>query len=199
MVSGSTGHGWKPVGTIRTVTRSEGRIVYEVDHEPALDIFIKYMGISLDSYGQKEMIYNLDELCPIQILRENGSSVMREPSYLNRQDQSIVYPVAIPEGTKFRFSLPPDFEIIDATAENCTKVRDETLPDADAVIIFSCAGRKLALGPMIGQEIEKVRRVWDAPMAGFFCYGEIGKSEGGNNEYHNNTCCVVALKEKSTS
>jgi len=30
----------------------------------------------------------------------------------------------------------------------------------------------------------------------FFCYGEFGKSKKGKHEFHNNTCCVVVLKEK---
>jgi len=33
-------------------------------------------------------------------------------------------------------------------------------------------------------------------MAGFFAYGEFGRTHSGNNEFHNNTCCWVALKEK---
>ena len=195
-ISGITGHGWKPVGTVKTVTKSEDRTIYAIDNEPALDIFMKYMGVSLDSPPQNDVVYNTDQLCPIQIIRDNGSAVMREASYVNKTDQSIVFPVPIPEGTKFRFSLPPDFEIVDVMARECEKTKNEKLPDADAVVIFSCAGRKLALGPMIGREIELVNQVWQSPMAGFFCYGEIGKSEGGKNEFHNNTCCVVAIKEK---
>jgi small ligand-binding sensory domain FIST len=49
---------------------------------------------------------------------------------------------------------------------------------------------------MIGQEIEKVKDVWGSPMAGFFCLGEIGRSEGGSNDFHNYTSCLVILKEK---
>jgi hypothetical protein len=38
--------------------------------------------------------------------------------------------------------------------------------------------------------------VYNVPMAGFFSYGEYGRATGGNNEFHNMTCCWVALKEK---
>jgi hypothetical protein len=31
---------------------------------------------------------------------------------------------------------------------------------------------------------------------GYFSAGEIGKSKRGKTEFHNNTCCVVVLKEK---
>lgn len=42
----------------------------------------------------------------------------------------------------------------------------------------------------------KQDNVWDAPFIGFFSYGEFGKSKKGKHEFHNNTCCVVALKER---
>jgi hypothetical protein len=46
------------------------------------------------------------------------------------------------------------------------------------------------------EEIEQVQNVWNAPMVGFFTYGEYGKSKIGTNEFHNNACCIVVLKEK---
>jgi hypothetical protein len=49
---------------------------------------------------------------------------------------------------------------------------------------------------LAGNEIEGVRQAFNVPMAGFFTYGEYGRVRNGNNEFHNNTCCWVALKEK---
>ncbi|MFZ1321059.1 MAG: hypothetical protein WAT71_05840 [Ignavibacteria bacterium] len=49
---------------------------------------------------------------------------------------------------------------------------------------------------MTSEEIERVQEVWNAPFIGFFSYGKFGKSKNGKYEFHNNTCCVVALKEK---
>jgi hypothetical protein len=48
----------------------------------------------------------------------------------------------------------------------------------------------------IKNEIERVRKAFNVPMAGFFTYGEFGRTKNGNNEFHNSTCCWVALKEK---
>jgi hypothetical protein len=49
---------------------------------------------------------------------------------------------------------------------------------------------------MTSEEIERVQAVWNAPLVGFFSYGEFGKARAGKHEFHNNTCCVLALKEK---
>jgi len=62
--------------------------------------------------------------------------------------------------------------------------------------MFSCISRYKTFGELTKDEIERVNGVWNAPFIGFFTYGEYGKSKGGQHEFHNNTCCVVALKEK---
>jgi len=80
--------------------------------------------------------------------------------------------------------------------EECETVKKNELPQADALIMFSCKARHLSLGPMISDEIDQVKNVWDAPLAGFFSYGEMGKSTKGKHEFHNNTCSLVALSEK---
>jgi hypothetical protein len=33
-------------------------------------------------------------------------------------------------------------------------------------------------------------------MAGFFTYGEYGRTKKGKQEFHSGACCWVALKEK---
>ncbi|WP_170249832.1 hypothetical protein [Gillisia hiemivivida] len=49
---------------------------------------------------------------------------------------------------------------------------------------------------MISEELERVKGVWDEPIIGFFSYGEFGKLKNRIHEFHNNTNCVEALKEK---
>ena len=54
----------------------------------------------------------------------------------------------------------------------------------------------LVFFPMVSTEIEGLKNIFNAPMAGFFTYGEFGRATIGKNEYHNTTSCWVALKEK---
>ena len=122
---------------------------------------------------------------------------MRTAMLGNIVDRSLVCAGNIPQGSKVRFSLPPDFDVIDTVVGECVEVRENDLQDADALIMFSCVSRYLSFGVMTSEEIEQVQDVWKAPMVGFFTYGEYGKSKGGKHEFHNNTCCVVTLKEKN--
>ncbi|MEP6514543.1 MAG: FIST C-terminal domain-containing protein [Parafilimonas sp.] len=67
---------------------------------------------------------------------------------------------------------------------------------ADALIIFSCAGRILSLGSMMNIEIEGLKKSWDVPMAGMFSNAELARATNGNLEMRNLTTCCVVLKEK---
>jgi hypothetical protein len=197
-ISGVATCGWKAIGTTKTITKSTANIVYTIDDKPALDLVMKYLGLSLDDQLLNNTVFNLDLFTyyPLQLERENAPSVMRTAMMGVTEDRSLVCAGNIPQGSKIRFSLPPDFDVIDTVIEDCNQVKNEQLKDADAVIMFSCISRYMSLGVMAKEEIKKVSEVWDAPMIGFFTYGEYGKSRKGTHEFHNNTCCVVALKEK---
>ncbi len=188
--------GWKPIGITKTVTKSTGNIVYTIDDQPALDLVIKYLGLNLDNEISENMVVNLGAYYPLQLERENAPPVMRTTMLGNKEDHSLICAGTVPQGAKVRFSLPPDFDVIDTVVEECTDLKNEQQNEADAMIMFSCISRYLSFGVMTSEEIERVQQVWNVPLIGFFSYGEFGKSKKGKHEFHNNTCCVVVLKEK---
>ncbi len=195
-ISGVATCGWKPIGITKTITKSAGNIVYTIDDKPALDLVMKYLGLTLDEQPLTNTVFNLGAYYPLQLEREDAPSVMRTAMLGNAEDRSLVCAGNVPQGAKVRFSLPPDFDVIDKVESECKELKDEQAQDADAVIMFSCVSRYLSLGVMAGEEIERVTKMWNAPFIGFFSYGEYGKSKRGKHEFHNNTCCVVVLKEK---
>lgn len=188
--------GWKPIGITKTVTKSSGNIVYTIDDKPALDLVIKYLGLDFDKEHSGNMVASLGAYYPLQLERENAPPVMRTAMLGNREDRSLICAGNIPQGSKVRFSLPPEFDVIDTVVAECNDLKNDNQKEADALIMFSCISRYLSFGVMTSEEIERVISVWNAPFIGFFSYGEFGKSKGGKHEFHNNTCCVVALKEK---
>ena len=195
-LTGLASHGWKPIGTIRTITDCEDCKVYTIDDEPALDIMTKFLGISLEDYPGDELINNVGNLDPIQLMRDDGSTITRAIRNLNKIEKSILLAGPVTRGTKIRFSLPPDNNNIQQVTEECRYLKEIFQPQAEAMIMFSCIGRYYSLGPLVSSEIEEVKDVWNSPMAGFFCYGEIGNSLKGKQEFHNNTCCIVVMREK---
>jgi hypothetical protein len=196
-VNGIATCGWKAIGTTKTVTISEGNIVYTIDDKPALDTLMNFLGIEIKQEDDKEIVTFLSSwYYPLQVERENVDPVIRTAMFANSKDRSLICSGKVPQGSKIKFSLPPDFDSIDAVVAECKNFKSETQPQADALIMFSCVSRHLSFGLVMKEEIEQVQNIWGAPMAGFFSYGEYGKSKTGKYDYHNNTCCLVALKEK---
>lgn len=195
-INGIATCGWKPIGTTKTITKSEGNIVYTIDDQPALDMILKYLGVEYDFDSGKEIITQVGAYYPLQMEREGVAPVMRTAMFANRNDRSLICAGNVPQGCKVKFSLPPDFDAIEKVVEECTELKKETQPEADALLIFSCAGRLSALGPLAEQENDGLADVWKKPMAGFYTYGEFGKSPNGRHEFHSTTCSWVTLKEK---
>ena len=115
--------------------------------------------------------------------------------YANPEDKSLVFAGRVPQDAKATFSVPPTFDVIEKTINDVQKLQ-QTNPIADAMIMFSCAARKIALGPLMEDEIAGIRKIWEVPQVGFFSYGEIGSSHDTIPDFHNETCCIVLLEEK---
>ena len=186
--------GWKPMGMDRVITKSNGNVVYTIDNEPALDFISRYAGIkNIDTNNALNFLISSN--FQLQLKRENKHAVMRTPMQANPEDGSIVFAGSLPEGSKVRLCLLPGFEVVEEALNTFAEYKNEE-PEADALIMFSCAGRQLSLGPYVSEEIEGIKSTWNVPMAGFFCYGEIGRVVSKQHEFHNMTCSLAMLKEK---
>lgn len=206
-INGLAVSGWKPAGTTKKITKSDGSWVYTIDNEPAMNVVQKFLGnqITFNSIYTEAInkgtqaggLVPLDAGYPLQFHRASGSPMMRPVILWNTSDQSIMIGGEVKEGESFRFSLPPDFDVIDTVVESTRLIKEKDMPDADALIVFSCVGRLGSFGPMISTEIEGLAATWNTPMIGFFSLGEFGKLDENRCEFHGTTVSWIALKEKS--
>jgi hypothetical protein len=188
--------GWKAVGTVRTVTKSTGNHVFTIDDIPVLDLTAKYGGLENIEEGNAQVAMEIAVNFPLQLQREVGDPVMRPGLLIDWKDRSFYCSGSVPQGSKIRFSIPPDFDVMEKVIKGVEGLKANEMPDADALVVFSCAGRILALGPLMNMEIEGIKNVWNVPMAGMFSNAELARATKGNLEMHNCTTCCVALKEK---
>ena len=196
LIKGKATCGWKAVGTEKTVTKSEGNHVYTVDEIPVLDLTVKYGGLENVSPDNTGLLLEIAANLPLQLQREIGDPVMRPGLLIDWNDRSFFCSGSVPQGSKVRFSLPPDFNVMEKVVKGIEELKENEMPEADALIIFSCAGRIMAFGPMMNMEIEGLKKIWNVPMAGMFSNAELARATGGNLEMHNLTTCCVALKER---
>lgn len=189
--------GWKPMGIARTVTKSKGRLIYSIDNLPAVDMYLKYLGNENFSEPDKYKIFDaIGVHYPFQVKTENGESVMVTPMGIDKDENALICEKDVKQGSTLYFSVPPDFDIVETILHNAADLKKDKQVDADVLLIFSCIGRLTALGPMAQEENEGLADIWNVPMAGFFTYGEYGRSPHGKRRMHSTTCSWVALKEK---
>lgn len=196
-INGFAVSGWKPIGTEKKITKSDGTWIHSIDDEPALDVIQKFLGNEIISTDKdpKGLIPS-DLGYPLQFQKAPGAFLMKPLLLWNTIERSIMVGGQVKEGEHFRFSLPPDLDVIDKVIESTRKVKENDMPEADALIVFSCVGRLGSFGPMMAAEIEGLATTWNKPMVGFFSLGEFGKLDDGPCEFHGTTVSWVAIKEK---
>ena len=194
-MTGLATSGWKTVGIEKTITKAEGNRVFTIDNLPAMDAFIKYYNLPADLNMAAGVVGSIGAKFPLQVIRKNRPPVLRTPLYGIEEDKSLIFAGKIPQGAKVKFSVQPTFEIIDSTIEKMKLLSAKT-KNADALIMFSCSARQVALGPLMEDEVSGIRKIWDAPLVGFFTYGEIGKTSIDQTDFHNETCSLVILNER---
>ena len=192
-VEGIATSGWQSVGVDKVVTRSEANVVYTIDGEPALDVYRKYFDLGEQVGRQQSIVMDLGVQFPLSVQRENGTSVLRAPLLSDPESQALIFAGGVPEGAKVKFCIPPSLDIVEQVVEEAASVQ-QCLPEADAMILISCKARHSALGPLVEDEIEGLHSLWNAPMLGYFSYGEIGGREPHLCDFHNETCTLVTLR-----
>ncbi|WP_178987933.1 FIST signal transduction protein [Winogradskyella schleiferi] len=188
--------GWKPLGITRTVTKCKENLLYEIDGKSAVELYLKYLGQEDKLVENDFKIFEeLSMEYPFIVERDENETVLKTPMKIDAKESALVMDMEMPEGSKFWFTSPPEFDIVEEVIDKATKYKEDSREDADALLIFSCAGRQPILGPMVTDENEGLAKIWDTPMAGFFTYGEFGRVLNGKQNFHSGACCWVTLKE----
>ena len=137
-VEGMAVSGWKPAGTLKTVTRSEGNWVFTIDNEPALDVLLRFTGAKVNLDDGDDLLRQIGNSHPLQVVHSQGSPVMKPPLMFNRETGAVMCGGHIPEGAQIRFSLPPDFDIVETVIDSAREAKARAMPEADALLVFSC-------------------------------------------------------------
>lgn len=190
---GSLG-GWSPFGPERVITKSKGNILYELDGEPALELYKRYLGehaVELPAAGL---------LFPLSLRIETGGGhLVRTILSIDEAEQSLTFAGDMAEGTVAQL-MQASFERLVEGAIQAAETSQQALGGASAelAILISCVGRKLLLKQRIEEEVEGVRDVLGdhTILAGFYSYGEMAPfAPGAPCELHNQTMTITTFAE----
>lgn len=195
-VEGKAFSGWEELGKTHVVNKVEGNVLYEIDNTPALDLFIQYFGVEKAESDGDTPLEVIPGIYPLRVMDGNDEEYMRSPLFYNREDNSLVLAGEIKQGSKVKFCPMPNFETVEATLEYFRSYAAEN-QNIDALIINTCAARKLSFGPMMDQEIKGIHKLWNVPTAGYMAMGEIGShTKETECNFHNVTCSLMSLTER---
>jgi hypothetical protein len=187
--------GWKPFGPVRTITRAEGNILYELDGRSALDLYKTYLGDHAAQLPSSALLF------PIVVTEvAGGQGVVRTVLSVDEQAKSMTFAGDIPQGGTAQLMKTSVDDLVDgatAAAEASLSGLGDTRPDL--ALLVSCVGRKLVMKQRIEEEVEAIRDVFgaDTRIAGFYSYGELCPFEqGGECRLHNQTMTITAFAER---
>ena len=191
---GSMG-GWDSFGVDREVTKSKANVLYELDGQPALELYKRYLGAHAANLPASALLF------PINLRLQNSeTSLVRTVLSVNEEDGSMVFAGDIPQGEYVRL-MKANFDRLIDGANDAAEMSKISLrnSDADLAILISCVGRKLVLKQRVEEELEIIREVIGEGVAitGFYSYGEISpiKPFEQHCELHNQTMTITLFKE----
>lgn len=187
--------GWEPFGPTRKVTRCAGNILYELDGEPALDIYRRYLGEHAKGLPASGLLF------PFSMLGEdhNALGIIRTILGIDEANGSLVLAgEIIPDGFLRLMHASTDKLVNGAEAAAEAAASMMHAPGESLAILVSCVGRKLVMGERVDEEVEAVGDVLGhhAVLTGFYSYGEISPfSPGASCKLHNQTMTITCLSE----
>ena len=191
---GSVG-GWDMFGPDRRITRSDGNVLFELDGQPALELYRTYLGPHAANLPASGLLF------PLAIHDHAGSTpVVRTILSIDDAAGSLTFAGDMPEGQYARLMHASIDRLIDgagaAASTSCAPLRGTVAPGLG--LLISCVGRRWVLQQRADEEIESVRDVLGATttLAGFYSYGEISPfTPTARCELHNQTMTVTTLAE----
>jgi hypothetical protein len=190
--------GWDQFGPRRQVTKSVGNVLFELDGEPALDLYERYLGPD-ESKGLPGSAL----LFPIQVYdsQDPDSAVVRTVLAVDREARSMTFAGDVPQGWTAQL-MRGNFDRLAAGAAEAGRQARSGLNgngnDRRFSILVSCIGRRLLMGQRTIEEAEAVGAELgvDTMRLGFYSYGEISPhAKSGHCELHNQTMTVTTLAE----
>ncbi len=192
---GSVG-GWEAFGPVRRVTKSKQNILFELDGEPALDIYKKYLGEKAKDLPASGLLY------PFALLKNNQDTtgIIRTILAVDEKEKSVTFAGDIPVNGLVRLMHANNDRLINGAKEAAQEAYKvvKNQDEKGLAVLISCVGRKLVMGNDIEDELDVVRdTLGESMVAGFYSYGEIcPQGEFSECKLHNQTMTITYFSEK---
>jgi hypothetical protein len=185
--------GWSEFGAQRKITKSKDNILYEIDGEPALDLYKRYLGELANELPNSGLRF------PLSIKKDEDSpEVIRTLLGIDKEKKSITYAGDVPEGYSVRLMKADIDVLIDGAGKAAKSIKQVNNKTALGLIV-SCVGRKIVMNYLVDDELEEVQEILgkNVKLTGFYSYGEIAPFNDDilNCQLHNQTMTLTTIYE----
>lgn len=194
-------HGCEPLGLERTVTRSDGTRVFEIDHQPAWTVFKEYLDGNPEDLVAADVVHLcIGEQLPGLDGENRSTQVIRTPLGLDKANGSLFFPGGLAQGATIQMTRR-DPDHIRRSAMESAEVLTGRRPGRKAALMFQfdCAGRgRVIFGEHATENaVAPIQNVvgHDVPWLGFHTFGEIAQL-GATPYFHNYSVVLCALYEQ---
>lgn len=189
--------GWQPFGPARKVTRCTNNVLYELDGEPALEVYKRYLGEHAKELPASGLLF------PFAMLGSDHTEmgVIRTILGVDEVTGSLTLAGDIDPTGYLRLMHANTDGLVDG-AEAAAQAANVSLqgPGQSLALLVSCVGRKLVMGGRVDEEVEAVGAVFGqrSVLTGFYSNGEISPLTAHTDcKLHNQTMTVTLLAEAS--
>jgi hypothetical protein len=184
--------GWGTLGPERLVSRSEGNVLFELDRQPALELYRSYLGERAEGLPATGLLFPL----AIRVPGAQDRQLVRTILAVDDQAHSMTFAGDIPQGSTGQLMRATADQIVKG-ASTAAQLPDLAPGVPALAIAISCVGRRLLLGQRTEDELEAVISALPAgtEIIGFYSYGEISPVTTGTCDLLNQTMTITTIQE----
>ena len=199
-------HGWNVVGAPQIVTKSVGTTIHEINNQPAVSLYERYLGADEVANLREEMLGEVALSYPLGIKDTQSDEFLLRAPFAVTEDGSIVCGGEVLEGSEVQLMVGSKDDAIAAASKAAASALENLTSSPKVAFIFSCHVRNTLFADKetAREEIEAIRNVIgkDVPIIGFYTYAEQAPISGSSYsinkctpQLHNETVVITLLGE----
>jgi hypothetical protein len=198
LITGSHARGgWEAFGPARRITRAQGNVLFEMDREPALAVYRRYLGEYAKDLPTSGLLF------PLQITQGPDQGLIRTILGIDEEQGSLILAGDVSVDSHVRLMHASPHHLV-AAAEEAARQLQPCLPSdgTGVALLVSCVGRRIVMGDQVEEEVEAVADTLPPGtcITGFYSNGEIaGWNFAGDCRLHNQTITISWLAEAASA
>ena len=186
--------GWQEFGSQRVITKAKNNIVYEIDNQPAIELYRRYLGTKTDNLPKNALRFPLS----IKDDQKDKQRVIRALMKVNK-DESLTFSAAIKEGSIVKLMKTNVHNTLDSAFLASKKIRPFNT-NRSLTLIVSCCARRNVLKQFSEEEVEIIQDILTSKtqIIGFYSYGEIAplQNKYEKSRLKNQTITITTIYEE---